>query len=308
VFRLAHISDLHLLSLRGTTALSFVNKRVTGGVNLLLRRAHTHRLELVELALADLARADVDHLVVTGDLSNLSLPSEFELAHTLLRGFGDHRRVSVIPGNHDRYTYWSERRGEFERQFADLLTSDLPELARHRCYPWVKLFDEVALIGLSSAIATPPGFATGRVSRAQLEGLADALRHRQVRERFKVVLVHHHLFKPAHKRFNRLRRLVNGDALLEVLLRGRANLLLHGHNHRHAFHEVPHRAGAGVLRISEVGSTSAAHPEDAERAGKFNLYEIEGGRLTALRAFVHEEAGHSPGGRFREWKTIEPTT
>ena len=109
MFRLAHISDLHLLSLRGATVLSFLNKRVTGGANLLLRRAHAHQLALVERALADLAEADVDHLVVTGDLSNLSLAAEFELAHELLRGFGDGRRVSVIPGNHDRYTYTSDQ-------------------------------------------------------------------------------------------------------------------------------------------------------------------------------------------------------
>lgn len=307
MFRLAHISDLHLLSLRGATPLSFANKRATGGLNLLLRRAHTHRIELVELALAELAEADVDHLAVTGDLSNLSLEAEFELAHELLSGFGDGRKVSVIPGNHDCYTYTSGRRGVFERHFADYMVSDLPELARDRCYPWVKCLDEVALIGLSSAIATPPVLATGKVSPTQLDALAEALAHREVRDRFKVVLVHHHLFKPAHKRLNHLRRLVNAAALLEVLVAGRADLLLHGHNHRHAFREVPHRAGGGVLRISEVGSTSAMHPEDGERAAKYNLYEIDGGRLREVVAFSHEagNGSHEGGGRFREWKRIE---
>ena len=36
--RLAHISDLHVLSLRGVRPLEFANKRIVGGLNLLTGR------------------------------------------------------------------------------------------------------------------------------------------------------------------------------------------------------------------------------------------------------------------------------
>ncbi len=44
---------------------------------------------------------NVDHLVVTGDLTFSAEPREFERAAELLRPFADARKLSVVPGNHD---------------------------------------------------------------------------------------------------------------------------------------------------------------------------------------------------------------
>src|SRR5690606_17485343 len=40
--RFLHTSDIHLLDLRGATPWSFLNKRITGGINLALRRGRQH--------------------------------------------------------------------------------------------------------------------------------------------------------------------------------------------------------------------------------------------------------------------------
>ena len=48
--RLAHISDLHVLDLKGIKPWRFLNKRVTGGLNLLLGRSKIHRPELLDTA------------------------------------------------------------------------------------------------------------------------------------------------------------------------------------------------------------------------------------------------------------------
>ncbi len=99
--RIAHISDLHVLSPRGVEWRSIVfNKRITGYANLLLSRGRVYRRELLDAVLAE-AAARADHVVVTGDITNLSLEPEFEAARSLLAGVARAVEVSVVPGNHD---------------------------------------------------------------------------------------------------------------------------------------------------------------------------------------------------------------
>src|SRR5262249_58044143 len=52
---------------------------------------------------ADLLETAPDHIVVTGDIINISLPNEYALAQAWLRSLGAPDRVTVIPGNHDAY-------------------------------------------------------------------------------------------------------------------------------------------------------------------------------------------------------------
>lgn len=305
VFKIAHISDLHVLDLDGASVLSFMNKRLAGGANLLLSRARAHRVEVVRRALDELTDGGIDHLAVTGDLTNLSLEAEFRLARRLLEDFGEPSRISVIPGNHDRYTYRSAWAHRFEAHFGPLMRSDLSALPADGPYPYVKLRDGVAVVGLSSAVPTPPAYATGRVSRRQLRALTELLALDEVKNRFVVVLVHHHLVTPPYRHIDFFRRLVNADQVLDVLLRGRVDLVLHGHNHRPNLTELTFPDGSGVMRIVEAGSTSAVHKRPQEYAGKYNVYEIHDGGLRCITTHSYEHAPDGGTGVFRPWKTIE---
>ena len=60
--RIAHFSDLHLLSLEGVGPLRFLNKRLTGYANLRLKRGSIHRSEYVRTIAREIARQAVDHL------------------------------------------------------------------------------------------------------------------------------------------------------------------------------------------------------------------------------------------------------
>ena len=295
---IAHISDLHLLKLSGAGVLSFFNKRMVGGVNLLLNRAHHHRVDVVEQALRQLVEIAPDHLVVTGDVSNLSLDAEFALGVELLGAFGDASRVSVVPGNHDNYTYEAARQGRFDRHFEPWLRSAVQCSSNETLYPYVKLLDGVAIIGLSSSVPTPPPLATGRVSDRQLEGLIELLRHREVRSRFKLVLVHHPLGLRRATLLRRLRRLSNAGALRRILMDEGADLLLHGHNHRSTFHRLE-REGGSPLFVCEAGSTSYAGQGKPGHSGRFNLYTIDEGQLTQVRCFSYSRQSD----RFELWQT-----
>ena len=105
--RFLHCSDIHLLDLAGVSIWRFLNKRVTGALNLALKRGRHHDQRLFDRIVEHARREGVDRLVVTGDLTNLSLEPEFELVRAKLDGAG--LPVTVIPGNHDAYTRGAER-------------------------------------------------------------------------------------------------------------------------------------------------------------------------------------------------------
>ena len=63
-----------------------------------------HRREVLDALVADLREQAPDHVAITGDLVNISLPAEFVQAAVWLRAAGRRpSEVTVIPGNHDAY-------------------------------------------------------------------------------------------------------------------------------------------------------------------------------------------------------------
>jgi 3',5'-cyclic AMP phosphodiesterase CpdA len=286
MFRLAHISDTHVLSPEGVHWRDLLfNKRITGWANTRLRRGRVHRRRYLEAVFDAASRAD--HLVVTGDVTNLALESEYREARRLFdhcAGAGD---VSIVPGNHDLYLPSISREGRFERHFGPFVRSDLPDVGARVAagvYPFVRLRGPAAIIGLSSAVPRPPFVAAGYLGHAQLQALDAILQQPEVTRRVPVVLVHH---PPVDSR-NRLLRLRDGLAdaasLRRVLARLSRGLVLFGHLH------VRVRCRLGALDV--VGASGAAldHPDDSVRAG-YNLYELDDGGLAGVEADVVDVAG-----------------
>jgi 3',5'-cyclic AMP phosphodiesterase CpdA len=299
--KLGHISDLHVLKIERPRPWEYFNKRLLGGTNLLMKRSKSHSSKVVRSALEHLQeQCQVDHIAITGDLSNLALPSEFNESARILASIPDaSRRVSVIPGNHDYYTYEAARTGRFEHFFAPYIRSDLPGYDTDSGYPYCHLRgDDVAIIGMNSAIPTPWLFATGKVDAEQLDALGQMLDDPQVRPRFKVVMIHHHLLPFEHSRIEYSRRLINARKVLETLRRRDVDLAIHGHNHHFATLELPHLRGTGTLRICEAGSTSVGSYTNPYFGGKFNVYQIEDARLKSIETHLFES--YDVG--FKKWK------
>lgn len=247
------------------------NKRLTGYLNLRFHRKSIHKPHAAEAAARAIRRLGVDHVVITGDVSNLSLERELE---RVLRYVEDDLglspdRVSLVPGNHDAYTGGAYRSRRFEKAFARYLTSDI-DVGAAGAFPYVKLRGPAAIIGLSTARPRPPFVASGSLGRAQLEGLRRALSHPEVARRTVVLLQHHpwHHKGWAHLFFEGLWDARAEADVLRTLERG---LLLHGHQHRRIRREVVTDRG----HIDAIGTTSASliHDSDERMAG-FNVYEI----------------------------------
>src|SRR5215831_18702572 len=101
-----------------------------------------------------------------------------------------------FPGNHDVYVRAAE---ELPSKFwGDYMRGD-DGLER---FPFVRRRGDVALIALSTGVATGPFLATGRLGERQLARLAEVLE--QTRDSFRVVLIHHPPVSPLRRYFRRL--------------------------------------------------------------------------------------------------------
>ncbi len=292
MFRIAHVSDLHVLSPLGFEwRKTIFNKRITGYANLILRRKRVFRRDLLVAAL-EAASVAADHVVVTGDITNLSLESEYESARELLDGIARRVEVTVVPGNHDIYLRTIHHERRFPHHFATFLTSDLPELALELpsgSFPCVKLRGPAAIIALSSAVPRPPFIASGLIGEEQLAALLGVLAHPEVVKRTPVILLHHPPVDDRPRRMQLRDGLVDGAALRETLAPLARGLVLFGHLHMRTRRTLTTPAGA--IDIVSASGAALDHDDPMIRSG-FNLYEIDDdGRIATIEAHVVDANG-----------------
>src|SRR5438105_7652986 len=136
-------------------------------------------------------------------------------------------------------------------------------------FPFLRRRESILVIGVSSAVPSPPFMATGRVGDVQMERLARLLDRSGKERLFRVVAIHH---PPARRPRRHFKRLIDAAKLRNVLARHGAELVIHGHDHvpsavflKGAFGRIPI---IGVASASETGSAGS-------RPG-YNLYRIDG--------------------------------
>ena len=262
MFVLAHLSDLHMALPPRLTELA--SKRGLGFINWQRGRRYIHRRETLAAITRDVKAAAADHIAVTGDLVNLSLPIEYAAAQVWLDDLGPPHDVTVIPGNHDAYV--PQALGGPEKYWGDYMRGD--DGAAAGTFPYVRRRGPLALIALSSALPTGAFMATGALGDRQLAGLAQALD--RTTDVFRVVLIHH---PPESLPNRRLRRLIDGAEFRRVLAAHGADLVLHGHDHRRA---VLWLDGPGK-KIPAVGvpSASARAAHRHETVAGYHLFRID---------------------------------
>lgn len=305
MFTLGHVSDLHIFALRRRHMVQMANKRILGASNLLFKRKRSHDNVVAVAALSMLDALGVDHIAVSGDLTNLAMEQEFKAAAALLHEVRDHeRRVSVVPGNHDYYTQGAAKGRRFESHFAPYMVSDLPDYQLPTGYPYCKLLgDDIALVGVNTGIPTPWFVAQGRVDERELRALERLLDDPALEGRCKVVMLHHPLMPFAHAKIDRQRRLINADAVRKVLRQRDVSLAIHGHNHHFSTAILPHLRGHGELVICEAGSSSVRQASDPYFSGKFNIYTFDERALRRIDTYSFDTAKEE----FKLWRSHERT-
>jgi 3',5'-cyclic AMP phosphodiesterase CpdA len=268
VFRLAHVSDLHLCQLPAVSWAQLTNKRLLGYLSWHLRRRRSHLGAVLDALVRDLHAVHPDHVAITGDLVNLALPAEFVGAGAWLRRLGTPEWISVVPGNHDALVAVPPGDGwDHWRAYA---TSDGdPRAANDGDFPFLRRRGPLAIVGLSTAVPSPLGFATGRLGAAQLARLDGLLERLGKEPRCRVLLAHHcpiDGFSQARK------RLIDAVELRRCIARRGADLIVHGHEHAFSFGQIAGRDGPVPVFGTPSVSRVSARPE---LMAQYHVYEIE---------------------------------
>lgn len=268
---IAHLSDVHLGPIAGFTPRYWNLKRTLGYANWLRHRRTAYQRPVLERIVADVAAQAPDHIAVTGDIVNIGLPQEHINALAWLESVGSPEHVSVIPGNHDIYSRLGDDPGC--GRWAHYMACDQRGMDTGGAsgFPFVRRLGSLALIGVNSAVQTPPFVASGRVGHEQLARLAAILDRLGADGIFRLVLVHHPPLPGLAKRY---RDLEDAAALEAVLARHGAELVVHGHNHTStlAWCETAGR------KVPVVGAPSASlgRSHKREPLARYNLYRIVG--------------------------------
>jgi 3',5'-cyclic AMP phosphodiesterase CpdA len=269
--KILHLSDLHFQSEYPVKRwLSLGWRRIAAQVEFRLLRRGLLFARVGQAVASILAAAEklrVEHLVVSGDLTALALPEEFDSAREALAAWSD--RMTIVPGNHDRYTPAAAREQAFEKAFGAALRSDLPEYCTEGAFPTVRLLgNDVAVVGLSSARVPPvPGLAAGYVGRAQRTALSRILDDARVKGRSVLLAVHHAPLRPSARSDFPTHGLLDGRRLLAMAGAAGVLALCHGH-----IHERYRLAGPGRLSLFCAGSSTQKGMEgywllDVDRTG-----------------------------------------
>jgi 3',5'-cyclic AMP phosphodiesterase CpdA len=287
-FLIAHLSDPHIGPLPKIPFVRLLNKRLTGALNWHGSRATIHNMDSLDAILHDLMAQNPDHVALTGDLVNLGYGPEFPQALARIAPLGDPGRVSIVPGNHDAYTGGSLP--EMQRVFGAFMRHDEPgdepddTAPAPEGFPYLRRRGGIALIGVNSGVPTLPFMATGRVGTVQRMRLARLLDKTGREGLFRVVMIHHPPLRAA-ARF--ARGLDDAEDFTALLARHGAELVLHGHNHRHARHSLP--SPTGPIPVLGVASASAV-PGTPHHHAEYHLIRIDratGGLTVSRRGFHH---------------------
>jgi 3',5'-cyclic AMP phosphodiesterase CpdA len=272
LFSVGHVSDLHSTPVAVGNPIQLLNKRFLGWLSWRLRRRKIHRPAVLEALIEDLAEAAPDHLLVTGDLTNISLEPEFAAARVWLDRLGEPHGVSLVPGNHDAYvavphaSSWS--------LWSEFIASDdgstlAPDSDPREQFPTLRIRGPLAVVGLCSALPTGAFDASGTLGFAQLNRLEGMLAELATTDLCRVVSIHHPITEGATIA---RRMLTDALELRELLGRTGAELVVHGHNHRTLSAQIP--GPQSPIPVVGVRSASDFGHKPHKRA-QYHLYEFE---------------------------------
>jgi len=273
MYKIAHISDTHI---------SFKD---TNG----------HGKALVEL-LKDIRQRECSHIVITGDLVENPELREFQYVKEILSHFEilTPEKLSVIPGNHDIFggapssvmffTFpltckETDMESNLEK-FTETFKDTLPE---NRSFPYLKVIENIAIIGINSmdkwSIDKNPEGSNGTVSDEDYKKLKKILSSKDIKDKYKIVLIHHHLNRiklsdeyPAHtlwlKAVNYKMKLHNKNRLIDLFKKEKVNIVLHGHTHVNHIYNLK--------GVTYVNSSAACVPLTDDQTKMYNIISIPG--------------------------------
>ncbi|TGL10942.1 phosphohydrolase [Leptospira levettii] len=268
--KILHISDLHfpkklsLFSLRG--------KAIVGYLNYHVRRRSKHPVVLIAAMVDTIKSLEYDALVISGDLTNVSHPSEFQNAKDILKPILTDKTF-LIPGNHDRYQKRAMGPNPlFEKAFAEWMGESI--CPNH--YLRTKRIAGKLFVGWDSNLAIPRITANGYVAKEVVEKTV------KLSEEPYVLVGHHPLWNPKTEVESASHRMSNRKEVVDGLQINPPELYLHGHTHTN-WVKLPGKETPFTI----VNSASSTRLSDSKHECGFHLIEL--GKQTRYRRFIYSD-------------------
>lgn len=278
---IAHISDLHINS-----------------------HIRDSKINETEFLLKRISELKVDHLVLSGDLSDFANEEDFEILRKLLKkyNFMNGERLSVVIGNHD--IFGGLKTAEDIFTFPDycssvnydnkvtLFNSYFKEAFDHTIYksennyyPFAKLLDTSLLVGVNSIAhyskLKNPFASNGKLGKEQLSELTNVMNDFGSLVENRVLIIHHHFikikskFKLGAKSLwtaieNQTMKLKNKKKLFNLIKSFNFDLVLHGHFHENKSYvrkEISFLNSGGTIKNGKANSLF------------YNLIEIQSNQI-----------------------------
>ena len=266
--RIAHLSDVHVLERRSNETSSYsLSTRV---VSIHRRLDGEARAIKMKLALDSAKRARADHIVISGDLTELGTPKQFErFAEVLHDSALAPEQVTLVPGNHDAY----DSRDGWKRAMAGPLRAYAASSA-----------GEPGHVVDRGGFAILPIDASRHQSIARSGGeltsdAADALERRTfdlaLQKKATIVVLHHPPFGNSSNPWHFIDGLRGYGRLLNLLEKHPNLHLLHGHRHRIIDRIV---GGTGKNRVFGASGTV----DDTLGRPRVRLYEVRDRALESM--------------------------
>lgn len=222
---IAHLTDLHLVEN------NYADRRFESRARLQYLSfgrplAPEARKDRVASALRQVWMRNVDHLLITGDLTEDGHQEQFEvLAELLAESRLPPERVTLVPGNHDAYI---EADG-----FARALRGPLQPYAATSSVATALRFRDMTIVPVSTAFQQSPLRSAGAIASHELASLAAIATDPSLAGR-PIVFAQHH---PPGAAFIPLVQWLDGltehSALSDLFRRCPHLHVMHGHTHRH---------------------------------------------------------------------------
>jgi 3',5'-cyclic AMP phosphodiesterase CpdA len=258
--RLVHLSDLQMPPLPALPVGAFFTKRCLGWLNWHRKRARHHQLAVLEALFEDIKQQYPDVVIITGDITNLGLPQEWDHARKWLQAkqaeFGMTTQWMVLPGNHDAYR--PDSLAPMAQTLQQLNPTLTPNDKNTQLFPLSLTEGHVSLLGLSSATPTHWLSSGGRVCDPQWRVLQEWLETNAQKRR--VIAIHH---PPLAGQGPWLGRLKQAKPLQQLISKHSIEVVLHGHWHKRVINWA---GNVPVLGVGSASGRAGLHDEPASYA------------------------------------------
>ncbi|MBN2571909.1 MAG: metallophosphoesterase [Ignavibacteriales bacterium] len=222
---------------------------------------HTEKLRKI---IKYISENGFDHLVITGDISDNAMKSDFDILKNLLiqNKIYDSQKVTITIGNHDifggiqrasdvlkmpeKYSKinYSAKVKYFKKEFRKLFKKVFwPD---RNSFVFSKKIHNVLFVGINSidhySKIKNPFASNGKITKKELSALNMIFQKYEKKNLIRIVLMHHHLYKngfPSYGTQNKIWRRIENftlslrkrKKLINYFNEKKVNYILHGHSH-----------------------------------------------------------------------------